>query len=150
MSRRIKVFLDTNVLIDVLSLTPRPSSAASDVIFQAIRSGQLEGEISTQSIIDASYLLSRMPGFSKAQFGENVLRLFNYVNIDSISSFDTRSALLHPTADYEDDAHYAFAVSTGCDVVITSDEAFHARARWSGYPDIPFFTPQEFVAKLTE
>lgn len=149
MSRRIKVLLDTSVLIDILSATPRPSSQASDVILQAIRSGQLEGEISTQSIIDASYILSRLPGFSQERFTERILRLFNYINIDQISSFDTRSALLHPSGDFEDDAQYVFAVSTGCDAVITNDTGFRARPRWKGYPELLFFTPQEFVDKLT-
>ena len=42
MSRKIKVHLDTNVLLDVLSEERRPGSAASDIVFQAIRSGLLD------------------------------------------------------------------------------------------------------------
>ena len=51
MSRKINVHLDTNVLLDVLSEERRPGSAASDIVFQAIRSGLLEGELSTQSFL---------------------------------------------------------------------------------------------------
>ena len=56
---KFRAFLDTNVLLDVLSTSERPSSEASEQIFEAIRSGIFEGFITTQSIIDAAYILSR-------------------------------------------------------------------------------------------
>lgn len=59
---KFRAFLDTNVLLDVLCTNRRPSAEASATLFQAIRSGILEGFITTQSIIDAAYILSRLSG----------------------------------------------------------------------------------------
>ena len=57
----IKVFLDTNVLIDVLSATNRPSTEYSSRIFQEIRNFKLEGVISVQSVVDAAYVFRNDP-----------------------------------------------------------------------------------------
>ena len=81
MSRRIKAFLDTNVLVDILSSEPRPNSEASAIILDAICTGKMEGAISTQSILDSAYILSKTPGFSQTRFKEAVFHLNNYLNI---------------------------------------------------------------------
>lgn len=56
---KYRVFLDTNVLLDVLCTPDRPSAASSRLIFEAIRTGIFEGFLTTQSILDAFYILSR-------------------------------------------------------------------------------------------
>jgi predicted nucleic acid-binding protein len=150
MSRRIKAFLDTNVLIDVLSPNPRPNSKASFIIFQAIRSGKIEGALSTQSILDSAYILSRTPGFSLAKFAESVSQMYNFVNIYSIDIFSIKSALRHPTGDFEDDVLLAFADSTSCDLIITGDKEFCTRPKWEGYRNMPCKTPSEFVESITD
>ena len=149
MSRRIKAFLDTNVLIDVLSAEPRPNSEASAIILQAIHSGKMEGAISTQSILDSAYILSRTPGFSLEKFGEVVSQMYNYVNIYSIDIFNIQSALQHPTGDFEDDVLLAFADSTSCDLIITGDKEFCTRPKWDGYRSMPCESPKEFVERIT-
>ena len=142
---RLKAFLDTNVLLDILSMTPRPSAAASDVIIQAIRCGYLEGVITTQSIVDASYILSRGVHYDAGKFARAILSMLNYLNISGINVFDIRDALLHPGPDFEDDVQFAHADAENCDVVITSDRKFRLHGQSSG---IQFFTPESFVAKL--
>lgn len=143
---RFRAFLDTNVLIDVLCTPKRPSAEASATIFQAIRSGILEGFITTQSIIDAAYILSRLSGrFDRDAFGECILAMTNYLNINSIHIFDIRDAILRGSEDLEDDAQFAHADALGCDAIITSDKSFHQRKANSG-PQL--FTPETFVAHL--
>lgn len=143
---KFKAFLDTNVLLDVLCIPERPSAEASAAVFQAIRSGLLEGVITTQSILDAAYILSRAgTPFSTEDFGRCILSIMSYVNVDSIRFFDIREAIMHPDGDMEDDALYAYAEAEGCDAVITSDRDFRRRKHASG---IPFFTPEEFIARL--
>lgn len=146
MSRRIKVYLDTNVLLDVLSKEKRPGSEASDIIFQAIRSGIFEGELCTQSFLDASYIICR--GKNSPQLTEKMLRLMDYINIDAIDSFQIRQALVNSKGDFEDDAQYACAYDGGCDVIITNDQDFIKKYEGEDQP-IQFFTPEEFVTKLT-
>lgn len=149
MSRRIKAFLDTNILIDVLSIASRPNSEASRLIVQAICDEQIEGAVSTQSIMDAAFILSRFPDFSKERFCQSILWLNNYVNIYSIDMVNIRNAIRHPGDDFEDDVHYAFAVSTACDVIVTGDKGFLSRSQEEGYPEIPCLSPQAFAVRLT-
>lgn len=143
---KFKAFLDTNVLLDVLCTPKRPSADASAVVFQAIRSGYLEGVITTQSILDAAYILSRTSGrFDREAFGQCILSMMNFLNINAIHIFDIRDAVLRGDGDLEDDTLFAHAEAEGCDAVITSDREFRCRKDASG---IPFFTPEEFVSRL--
>jgi len=147
MSRRPKVFLDTNVLLDVLSSTPRPFSASSDLVFEAIRSGLLEGEISTQSFLDACYIISR--GRMEPLLAEKIGRLMTYINVGAIDSFKIREAMLAAKGDFEDDCQFACAMDGGCDAFLTHDKEFINRYEGIN-PNIQFFTPDEFVARLKE
>ena len=143
---KFKALLDTNVPVDVLASPDRPSAEASRIIFQAIRSGYLEGVITTQSILDAAYILSRTaPSYDPETFGRRILSIMNYVNVDSILSFDIRDAILHPGGDLEDNALFAHAEAEGCDAVITSDRKFRLQKETSG---MPFYTPDAFAARL--
>ncbi len=142
---KIKVLLDTNILVDVLCEHDRLSTPASAVIIQAIRDGKLEGALTTQSIVDASYILSRMPGFSDGTFRNGILKIMNFVNIEYIHYFDIRDAILQPGRDFEDDVHYAHAISESCDMIITSDAEFRKNRNTA---ELPVLSPEEFVEKI--
>jgi len=144
----MKVMLDTNLLIDVLCPDGRPSSTASATVFRSIKEGFLKGEISTQSIIDAAYVASQTEGGRLPVFKSKMLEIINYVNIDTLNTFSIYAALQRDSADFEDDALYEHAYDTGCDVFLTSDKDFIKQHRGED-ERIPFFTPEEFVAKLT-
>lgn len=143
---KFRAFLDTNVLLDVLCTPKRPSAEASETIFQAIRTGIFEGFITTQSLVDAAYILSRLSGrFDREAFGQCVLSMTNYLNINAINVFDIRNAIIRSDGDLEDDAQFAHAEDLGCDAIITSDRTFRQRKDGSG-PQL--FTPESFVARL--
>ena len=78
-------------------------------------------------------------------FGQCILSITNYINIDAIHYFDIRDAILHGGGDLEDDAQFAHADAEGCDAVVTSDREFRRRKEGSG---LLFFTPEEFAARL--
>lgn len=141
---KIKVLLDTNILIDILCEHDRISAPASAVIIQAIRDGRLEGVLTTQSIVDTSYILSRMPDFSPGLFREKILHLMSFVNIESLHCLDVRDAVLQPGRDFEDDVHYAHALAEGCDMIITSDAGFRKNRNSE---ELPILSPEEFVEK---
>lgn len=143
---KYRAFLDTNILVDVLSATPRPSTEASQLIFEAVRSGIFEGFITTQSILDAAYILSRLSApYDRDRLGRSILQMSNYLYIESIHIFDIQDAILHARGDLEDDSLFARADALGCDAVITSDRGFRNREDGSG-PE--FFTPEDFVSRL--
>lgn len=141
---KTKVFLDTNILLDVLCGS-RPSSEASLRIFQAIRFGLLEGSLTTQSILDASYILSRTAQVPAEVFGKKILSLMQFINIESIHCLELKEALLRHGEDLEDDAQFAHARFEGCDAVISSDRRLRERR---GSPQLPVYSPEEFLAKM--
>ena len=119
---RVKVFIDTNVLMDVL-LGDRASSEASGKIFNAVREGRLEGLLTTQTLIDAAYVLEKC----RLPFQEQFLKLGNFFNIENLDWFDIRQACLQGRGDFEDDTQYARAEESCCDAIITNDRQFRNR-----------------------
>lgn len=145
---KYRAFLDTNLLLDVLCTPKRPSAEASARIFQAARDGGIEAFITTQSIIDAAYILSRIASpFDREAFGRSILSMMNFLNIGSIHYFEIRDAVLHGDGDLEDDAQFAHAAALGCDAIITSDRGFRSR---KGGSNISIFTPEDFVSCFTQ
>ena len=142
---RLKAFLDTNVLVDILSADRRPSSDASDRIFQMARNGLCEAVITIQSIIDAAYIVRRSPDSVHA-LCRRVLQLRNFVNIDTLDFFDLQDALLHPSSDFEDDVQFYHAENAACDYLVTSDRKFKTRR---GSTSMKFCTPDEFIDIMT-
>ena len=142
---RIKVLLDTNILIDILCGYDRLSAPASAIIIQAIRDGRLEGVLTTQSIVDASYILSRMPDFSPGLFREKILHIMSFINVEALHCLDVRDAVLQPGRDFEDDVHYAHAMAEGSDMIITSDAGFRKNR---DSEELPVLSPEEFVEKI--
>ena len=142
----IKVFLDTNVLIDVLSAEKRPSTDYSDRIFQEIRNFRLEGVLSIQSIVDASYVF-RHDNKSLSLFRDRILQIRNYVNLEPLDYFDLQDALLSGQSDFEDELQYNHADNVGCDFFITSDRKLNNRQPHRG---MRICTPEEFVHILEE
>lgn len=144
--RRIKAYLDTNVLLDVLG-ADRPAAEASRIIFQAMRSGYLEGVLSTQSIVDAHYILSRTGDFSFQTFSQAILAMTHFVNIHGLNVMDLEQALMHPGGDFEDDIQFARADAENCDVLVTSDRHFLRREAPAG---TIILTPEALVERMRQ
>lgn len=142
----IKVFLDTNVLVDMLSVSKRPSTDFSDRIFQEIRNFRLEGVVTIQSIVDASYIFRHDNG-SLELFRDRILQIRNYVNLEPLDFSDLQDALLSGQSDFEDELQCYHAESAGCDFFITSDKKLKNRHTNTG---MQFCTPEEFVHVLNE
>lgn len=143
---RGKVFIDTNVLLDIL--IERPSSKAARDIFYAVKCGKIEGVITTQSIVDAAYVLRKRGQEFLDAYYERAVQLFNYFNEEQLNAFDMLYASRHMSGDFEDDVQFARAVDCCCDAIITNDREFR-KTHEGEDPHIQFFTPEEFIAKLT-
>ncbi|MBQ9192381.1 MAG: PIN domain-containing protein [Bacteroidales bacterium] len=142
----IKVFLDTNVLIDVLSAAKRPATEYSSRIFQGIRNYKLEGVMTVQSIVDATYVFRRDPG-TQSLFRDKIFQIRNYVNVEPLNDFDLQDALLSGEPDFEDALQVYHAYHARCDYFITSDRELSNRPPFSG---MQFCTPGDFVRKIQE
>lgn len=132
----MKLFLDTNVLLDVL-IPGREYNWFSSALMQVFKSGSIKACISTQSIIDASYVFSRCrkdEGLSS--FKTMVDKLLSFIEIVSITDDDLREAGKSSVPDYEDACQLAAAMRIGCDGIVTSDGKFH------NYTRLQVCTPQ--------
>lgn len=142
-----RVLIDTNVLIDVLSVN-RPLYQESSAIFNGIRKGLFEGYLVTQSIVDASYVLSKEGPTALSRLKEAIQDMRSYINFDNISSFDIDRACRSDSTDFEDDVIFSRAIDCACDIIVTSDKNF--RKRHEGEDRfIRFFTPGELIDAIT-
>ena len=142
---KIRAFLDTNILIDLL-MEGRPGTAFANSIFQAAKGGHIEVFLTTQSFIDAEYVLSHSPAFNRERVFDAMLKLMGYANVGHIFWTDIRNAILNFSGDFEDDAQFSNACFEGCDVIVTADKEFLHRKVSEG-PMV--LTPKEFVERLT-
>lgn len=141
---KIKAFLDTNVLLDVI-IGNRSSSPASVLIMEAVKKNLIETAVSTQSILDTAYSLRGQ--VQQGEFYRFAEWLTNYTNVDYISTFDIKNAIREDSGDFEDDTQVSCALDTCCDVFVTSDKKL--RKHYEGrYELLQFMSPEEFVCKL--
>lgn len=133
----MKVFLDTNVLLDVLS-DARPNHPYSTAILQVARQGRLTACVSTQSIIDASYVQTQSSGVSVEQFRAAVKLLTSFVTVSYIEKMDIELATGCQIPDYEDAAQISCALNSCCDAIITADEKI------ARHTSLPVYSPKEF------
>ena len=142
---KIKAFLDTNVLMDVLQ-KGRPSCSFSQMVFQAVWDHKIEAVLTTQSIVDSSYVAQKA-GLQKAFF-DMVNKCCDHINIEQINSFDIRFACQNYTGDFEDDSLFYRAIDCNCDVFVTSDKKL--RETYQGkHKNLRIMSPEEFVSNMT-
>lgn len=137
---RPKVFLDTNVLLDVL-LPDRPFTAASLRILDMAKKQVLELAVTTQSLIDLYYIALRLR-VKRDEIDRLVNWLCSHVNVETIDVFDLSEAVKAGTPDPEDEAQYIHSISTGCDFFLTGDKAMLQRP--SSF-DIRILSPQQLL-----
>ena len=139
----MRLFLDTNVLIDfLLERHPFYDAAASLVSYAA--ENQLEICTSALTIVNSNFICverSRMP---VRTFRMKMDFLRHFLIVTPINSFVLDNAYSVAWNDFEDCVQYLSSRSRKADLVITRDEKGFADL------DIPFMTAEEFVAKCQE
>ena len=123
---KVKVFIDTNVLIDYLVPGREKHLQAVD-LFSLILTSTIDAAFSTQSMLDVAYISKRYPNFSTDQFRHTMGMLMGRTNVSYIDNSDMLCALRDPNEDIEDNAQIAFAHSQRCDVIITNDRKMLSR-----------------------
>lgn len=116
----MKVFLDTNILMDWYQ-KDRPGNALAMAIISASGENTYNLVVSTQSIIDSAYSL-RKTGVTYEAFADMLSILRSRVRIVGIDEIDLLWAMDHYSGDFEDDMQYASAYNAVCDYFITRDK----------------------------
>ena len=138
---KMKVLLDTNVLLDHLAHRDGFFQDAA-VIFSMVDEGKLIGIVSSLSIVNCAYVLPKhYDGNAVLEQIKAMLRMFTISNVDA--SVLEQAADLEPY-DYEDAVQYLSALPYHPDIVITRDK--------KGFNDLGILvmTPAEFVQKAKE
>ena len=82
----VKLFIDTNVLIDFLQ-RDRDGHLLAATVFTLILNGQIEAVLSIQSILDAAYVCRKYPRWDEAKFRESIDRLTRRTNVETVHVF---------------------------------------------------------------
>jgi predicted nucleic acid-binding protein len=127
MTPTLRVFLDTNVLIDLLD-ADRPQHAASTEVMRAVQRGELRACISAISIVNAIYVLRRaMPPERMATYLQHMLQVVELSRLEA----------------QEDAIQYHSALASGrIDAIVSHDADMKKQDR------LPVLTPRQLLQKL--
>lgn len=133
-----KVFLDTNVVIDLLDKR-EPFYKAAVALFTLAYKKKIVLYVSPMTYATAAYLLRK-----HGKEGTRLL-LSNFRQLSKVTVADEKvvdNALASPFEDYEDALQYYSALSRKIDAIVTRNikDFLHAK--------IPVFSPDEFLAQL--
>ena len=140
MSAVLRVFLDTNVLIDLFDAA-RPQHVASTEVMRAIQRGRIRACISAISIVNAIYVLRKvMPPERMATHLQHMLRT---VEISRLETQDMLLVLASGWNDLEDAIQYHSALASGrIDAIVSHDADMKKQDR------LPVLTPRQLLQKL--
>ncbi len=133
----MKVFVDTNILLDVLGRR-EPFYADSAQVWTLAETGQVEGFASTLSLPNLFYVLRRASGAKAARKAVGMLRdIFSLVPLDVQI---TNQAIDADIQDFEDGIQFFSALRCGAAALVTRNT--------KDFPggDVAIQTPAEFLA----
>lgn len=135
----MRLFLDTNILLDVLLARPefRDDSA---FVWDCCERHRAQGFVSSISVSNAHYILSKRIGKDKALAGvKMILNLFEVVPADKPLLIH---ATAHPRPDFEDVIQMLSAKQAAADYLMTRDP-HHFKSS-----PVPTSSPTEFIRTL--
>ena len=137
----MKVFFDTNILLNSLFKEPGAKSSSECVLL--CREGEHEGWIAWHTISNAHYI-ARSRSKSPLVALDFVSDLLAWVEVAETGKHDALTALEFGMRDFEDALQLAAAVACGAGVILTRNTTdFKASP-------IPVMTPEEFLDSLAQ
>ena len=133
----MKLFLDTNIILDVLT-DRAPFAEDSAAVLSVIERGEAEGFIAAHAATTVFYLLHKELGLKRAKKAlMDLLRLANVVPVDHDRLLQ---ALAMNWDDFEDAVQAASAAKIEADYLITRNQGDFTHA------DVPTRSPAEYLA----
>ena len=111
----MKLFLDTNIIVDVL--TKREGYMASLSLIKYCELGTAEGFVSASTVTDVVYILRKH--LQPSEMKVALQTLFLIVDIASVLKGDITAAFLSEMRDFEDAVQSACALRIGADYIVT-------------------------------
>lgn len=136
----MRVFLDTNILLDALvERQDRHFNENASIILQLGKNGVFELFMSVLSIPTIAYVLKNLGGNGKKSIIKNICAI-----VTPLPALpDHIDAMLESRMDDIEDAMQVQSARTGnCDLIITRDRSDFKNA------DFPFLSPEEFLERV--
>jgi predicted nucleic acid-binding protein len=133
------VFLDTNILLDVL-LARKPFIDDAQRIWSLAERGQIQAVISAVSFLNVYYVVRRLA--SRREADRAVRGMRTVFEVAAVDREIIDQAIEGGIADFEDAVQHACAVRAAALCIITRDERHFAAST------IPVISPDAFLAKL--
>jgi predicted nucleic acid-binding protein len=133
------IFVDTNVLLDVL-LARQPFVQHAQRLWSLAERGQIQGAVSAVSFLNVYYVVRRLASRAQADRAVRGMRaIFQVIPVDREIIDQAINARL---ADFEDAVQSACAVRAGAVCIVTRDERHFARS------SVPAIATDAFLAKV--
>jgi len=133
----MKVFLDANVILDVLA-NREPFVSNSAAVLSLVESERVEGFVAAHTITTLFYLLQREVGRAKAR--SILMDLFRVIEIVAVDQDRIHQALAMDWDDFEDAVQASCAAKVEADYLLTRDQEDFQGSY------VPVLSPAEFVA----
>ena len=131
----IHVFLDTNVIIDILQ--KREGYLTEVNLLQLCSEEKIELFASSLTFVNCIYILRKYLGYEKVF--ESVRQLRQFIHISPMGEQEFDQAFHAITPDAEDTMQYYSALGAGCEVIITNNKKHFPQGE-----KIPAMTATEF------
>ncbi len=137
----MKVFLDTNVIIDYFDRA-REHYLPTTILFDLAMKGKLELVVCAQSFITAFYLLGKY--YPKDELYANMCSLYKLCSVSPVEASLIEQALTLESIDFEDTVQYLSATTATADIILTRDK--------HGFNDFPIehITVEQFLDKYLQ
>lgn len=132
----MKVFLDTNVILDFYD-SERGHYQPAAIVFDLAFRGKIELYVCGLSFVNAFFLLHGK--YDKALLYEKMRVLYKLCNVTPIDKEIIKKALSQDYRDFEDAVQYYSSEAIEADVILTRDK--------KGFKDFnkPHFSPSDFL-----
>lgn len=134
----MRVFIDTNVLIDIMAMR-QPYYQHAAALFALAEMNELQLVYSSTTVANSFYILRK--NYSSAKLAEAFENQRAVAEIAGVSSSDIYAALSARWIDGEDSIQHQSALSAKCDCILTRNTKDFEKA------SIPVMTPEEFLDK---
>ncbi len=116
----MKVFVDTNIIIDFITARI-PFGRNAKILFELGKEKKFDILVADLSFFTSAYSLKKYD-FSKEDIFDCLTALLPLVTIVTVGETVVTRSLLKRGKDFEDDAQYFSAVSAGADYIITRNK----------------------------
>lgn len=132
----MKVFLDTNVILDFYD-SDRGHYQPAAIVFDLASKGEIEVSVCALSFVTAFFLLHSK--YDKSMLYEKMRALFKLCHVTAVDMQVVEKALSQERRDFEDAVQYFSSQTINADIILTRD-----RKGFNDF-DIPHLSPSDFL-----